>query len=185
MRVFIRNRTKDSCLKIPFLIYFRHFRTIMGFTGNLNRSWNSILEYKNKFWGGNKSCVCAFYTPHICDGFFQFVCHTIQILQTCGEQRIHPFLIWIFTGMLFKLFTLHADIPFFKSNISPLFQTCRHQNNLPVEGNQPPDGAFARVTRLLLLLCYGISFLALLTPCKSSKHSWIEAHINTWIPLIW
>lgn len=122
MRVFIRNRTKDSCLKIPFLIYFRHFRTIMGFTGNLNRSWNSILEYKNKFWGGNKSCVCAFYTPHICDGFFQFVCHTIQILQTCGEQRIHPFLIWIFTGMLFKLFTLHADIPFLNQTFRRFFR---------------------------------------------------------------
>lgn len=115
-----------------------------------------------------ESCVCVFYTPHICDDFFQFVCHTIQRLQTCGEQRIHPFLIWIFTGMLFKIFTLHADIPFLNQTFR-FFQTCRHQNNLPVEGNQPPDGAFARVTRLLLLLCYGINLLALLTPCKGSK----------------
>lgn len=46
--------------------------------------------------------------------FFQFVCHTIQRLQTCGEQRIHPFLIWIFTGMQyqFKIFTLHTDVSF-------------------------------------------------------------------------
>lgn len=97
-------------------------------------------------------------------GFFQFVCHSIQSLSNSGKCRIHPFLIWIFTGMqqpsrllleaAAKTRCLHAAValmfpskPHQQSKYH--FQAYRSHCNVPAEWNQSADCAITGAARLL------------------------------------
>lgn len=59
----------------------------------------------------------------LCSSLTQFVCHMIQRLQTCGEPRIHPSLIWTSTGMCHSVTYTNSFFFFCAVCKSRLFKT--------------------------------------------------------------